>query len=215
MTTRSIGLIIGLLIVGASPGAATQIEQGAPVKPDRENATNSGRRCAKTTNDVDAELRQFFPFLGEWRSKSIYKQESGPDLAGAGTEKIFLSVDGKAIEFVSEFEDPFSPGADKFISKAVWMVRPQAGALVGVGINSLGNRTFLEGAIEKGDLVVTVSGEMFARADQIERYRYHPTDEDRIEVSLHASADKGATWKNGWYEAAYERVRSGARASCD
>ncbi len=211
----TIGLVTWLLMIGLSSGASALFDQGAQESVDQKKTIYPARLCTEPMKAVDATLRQFLPFIGEWRSNSIYKQKSGPDLAGAGTEKILLSMDGKAIEFISEFEDPFSPGAETFVSKAVWIVRRETGALVGVAINSLGNRKFLDGAIDRGDLVITVQGEMFAGADQIERYRYHLTAEDRIEVSLHISADKGATWKDGWYEATYERVQRGESANCE
>lgn len=214
MTRRTIGLMTWLLMISLPSGASARFDQVAQVSVDQKNATYPARLCAEPTKAIDATLRQFLPFMGEWRSNAIYKQESGPDLAGAGTEKIRLSMDGKAIEVISEFEDPYSPGAENFVNKAVWMVRPESDALVGVAINSLGNRKFLDGAIDKNDLVITVHGEMFGGADQIERYRYHLTAEDRIEVSLNVSTDKGATWKGGWYEAAYERVRQGERSNC-
>lgn len=214
MAARHIGTLAGLLILAFMQGAKAQQDLGVLVSSSPKTAMSPSDSCAEPENTSSPALRQFFPFLGDWRSTSVYKQKDGPDLTGSGTEKILRTMNGRAIEFQSEFEDPSSPGSQNFVRRAVWMVRPGNDALVGVAVNSLGNRKFLEGAIDAGDLVVIVRGEMFAGADQIERYRYHLASEDRIDVSLLVSADGGATWKDGGWEAVYERAQSGAGSNC-
>ncbi len=206
--------LAGLYIFAFSQGASAQQDRDFRAASVPEDKSSASRSCADAGNDGDDALRQLFPFLGEWRSISTYKQKNGPDLVGYGTERILRTMSGRAIEFQSDLEDPFSPGAPNFVSSAVWMVRPSTGALVGAAVNSLGNRKFLDGAIDNGDLVVTVQGEMFAGADQIERYRYHLAADDRIEVSLQVSADEGRSWKTGGYEAIYERARLATEFKC-
>ena len=159
------------------------------------------------TSGPPASLASLAFLLGEWRIASVYYNADGTTVTGAGRMSARLGMGGQAIEMESEHDDPSTAGAGRFHDSHIWMMHPVTGKVVGIAINSLGNRKFNDGEFVDGDLVVTMHGEMFGGGRFINRQRLHRASADRIELSLELSTDEGQTWRDAGYSAVWERMQ--------
>ena len=143
-----------------------------------------------------AELAQFAFVIGTWNLDAWFAQEDGSKRATAASLTASYTLDGFGIRLENRF--PQAEGPD-FVGVKVFVFNPRLGKWIGSGINSLGNRKDLEGALEDGKLVFIQSGMLFQGRAGITRITYVPVSDRRFKLRFDYSPDDGATWQDGTF----------------
>ncbi len=197
--------LIFCLLLGAACAILAQSDG-----PDLSVATDRGDHRDPRAPEA---LTQLAFMIGDWQITSEYVLEDGSTMESTARMTGRHTLGGFAVQTEAVHSALANPDLDIFVASHTFTVHPKSGKIVGIAINTLGNRKFNDGEFVGEDFVVIASGEMFGGGDYINRSRYYNITPNRFETRLETSEDGGETWRDGGYSSVFVRSEPPANAS--
>lgn len=150
-------------------------------------------------------IRKLEFLIGEWRLVTMFDYQ-GQKFESRGRMIGRYSLGGFGVELLEVHPALADPGSDVFVGSSSFTAHRATGEIIGVSINTIGNRKNMRVEFDQDAMVVYSSGEMFDGSDSINRFTYSNVTGNSYETFAEVSEDGGETWRDGGYRVRASRI---------
>ena len=127
-------------------------------------------------------------------------------MVDTATVHVRYTVDGRGI--ISQGLHPYEGMEEVFAGTTVFRPHPNTGDIVGVSVNSLGNRKFLESSKLGNEVSLETRGELFKGGSGYNVGTFRNIEKDRFEYSSSRCLKSEESCVEGTYYYVAERIQS-------
>jgi len=141
--------------------------------------------------------------IGDWTLAKRSITNDGEIVKGTATLRARWAMNGYAILVEELHPRPDS----EFASAVLYTVDPETGGVIGVSVNTLGNRKAYRVEVDGDELLIRQGGEMFGGRQGFNRWRIHGISEARYELELSPCDASSGQCDSPIYSYLAERIR--------
>jgi len=165
--------------------------------------------AAKRHSAAPPEVAELEFLLGKWKLQTTFRNADGTERHTEAELEGSYILSGYGIQVVEvHTPDPaaFAEVGETFVSTMIFNYDTDSDRWSGASVNSLGNRKFLDGGFEDGELVLTQSGKLFRNRQGRNRLTFFNITDDRFELRLDSYHEREDRWSVGGYSYVATRI---------